>query len=102
MPTTFTSASKSGRRDGGRHVRLGGEVEARPPARLGERVGERRRADVRARRARAAAATFSRLPVREVVDDDDLVAPREQGVDEVRADEAGAAGDDAARTCSNP
>ncbi len=50
-------------------------------ARLGERAGEVRLLHP------------PRVVVREAVDADHLVAAREQGVDEVRSDEAGAAGD---------
>jgi hypothetical protein len=36
------------------------------------------------------------LPARQGVDDRDLVATGDEGVDDVRADEAGASGDEAA------
>ena len=82
--------------DGGHHARLRGEVEDRAGGRpLDRRVQRRAVGDVervQPRRLRHVA----RVPRGEVVDHVHLVALREQGVHEVRADEAGSAGDEGA------
>ena len=93
VPTTFTSASKSGRRTevgtsacAARWKQTSGRTSANTPARAGSRMSTST--------SRAPAATLLPLPGAEVVDDDDLVAPRQKSVDEVRADESGASCDD--------
>ena len=100
VPRTFTSASS---------VRTAPPRRARPP---GRRDGRRPRAGPRRRRrpGRGCRATCSSaparpvpaLPLREVVENVHLVAAREERLDDVRADEAGAPGDDRPHRASYP
>ena len=91
MPTTLTCGVVVGSPHRGLHVGLRGEVE--------DDVGARR-ASMPSRMSRstnvAAGVDVLALAEGEVVDDDDVVAARDERVDEVRADEAGASGDDRA------
>ena len=91
MPSTFTSASKSGR-----------STETRTSAWAARwKTASGRTASKTASGSRMSATWSSApagdplaLPLREVVEDVHLVAAREQRVDDVRADEAGPPGDD--------
>ncbi len=75
-------------------MRLGGEVDDRVAARSGarDRLGI---GDVGLDEPAVTALEIGGVPgVGELVEDDDLVAAREQALDEVGADEAGPAGDE--------
>ena len=87
MPTTFTSASRGRLAHRGLDVGLRGEMEDDVDAAEVDAV-----ADVALDERRRGVDELA-LPEREVVDDEHLVAARDEGVDEVRADEPGSSGD---------
>ncbi len=107
MPRAFTSKSRDRVDEAGRDRHLRGEVEDRGGARHGARrpsaaiahVAEQR-VEQRRRAGRASQSRFRSTPGRERLSRiTDAGARREEAVREVRADEAGAAGDqDDART----
>ena len=100
VPTTFTSASKSGAapRWGRRPAPRGGSTRPAPPPRTGRRA---RRADVELDEPSCGVDVLA-LARAQVVDDDDLVTPGDEGVDEIGADESGSAGDDCPHVGSYP
>ena len=91
VPSTFTSASSVGSRDRDAHGRLGGEVEDELGLDGVEDVA--RVADVRDVQPRALGHVVG-LARREVVEDVDVVAARDERLRHVRADESRAAGHD--------
>ncbi len=88
------------------HVDLGGEVEDQLGTRLGEDGADRGVvADVdlgQPGAARERAVEVHPTPGREVVEHGHLVATGEQGVDQIRADESGAAGHESPHQAADP
>ena len=92
MPRMLISRVVVGPRDGDADVGLGGEVEADLRPHLGEELALRA-PDVALDEAGALGHVLA-LAVREIVEDDDLVTARDEGVRDVRTDESRSPRDD--------
>ena len=93
VPRTFTCGVEVGTLDGGADVGLRGEMEA-PPRAAPRRTTSSSGSRMSRSWSVAASGTFSRLPVARLSMTVHLVAAREQRLDEMRADEPRAPGDD--------